>query len=307
MANYRFIKDSSLERPKNVSKETYASASYGDVFYYSPQDIPLRVYGFYGSITGSDGYKILRSLKNTINYYQANDNLYNFENFYNKPVTLLAFNSPHLGSGIKKGSINLGVYSSGSIIDSCSDRRETGVLYNNNDEKVGIILYNEGFILLNNTSSLTSEQHMFNNGTESITDYLKWIYFSADTDETIFFDMEYLTKNEVSTNTYFVVAEKNELNHSNNQTYLESGSYSAELGPFSGSDYYYFRESEDIKVKKTNKSPFISGSAEFDKQTFITNIGLYDKDKNLIGVGSLANPIKKTENREFLFKLRIDI
>ena len=43
----------------------------------------------------------------------------------------------------------------------------------------------------------------------------------------------------------------------------------------------------------------------FEKQTFITRIGLYDKDKKLIAVGSLANPVRKTENREFTIKLKI--
>lgn len=301
MTNYRFIKNSSLERPRSVSAETYASASYGDIFDYNPQDVPLRIYGFYGLITGSDNYRLLRSLKNTINYYSAIDDLYNYNNFYNKPTTLLAFNSAHLGSGISKGSVALTMYVTGTIVDSCSDKKNNGVLYNTNDEKIGIVLYNEGFILLNNTSSLTPSQYTFNNGVEDITDYLRWNYYSSQVEESIFFDIEYLAKNEVSTNTYFVVAEKNQLNHSNNLTYIQSGSYRAEFNEA------HFIEDEDMVVKKTNKSPFISGSAIFEKQTFITNIGLYDKEKNLIAIGSLANPVKKTENREYLFKLRLDI
>ena len=31
------------------------------------------------------------------------------------------------------------------------------------------------------------------------------------------------------------------------------------------------------------------------------------ENKKLIGIGSLANPVRKTENREFLFKLKLDI
>mgnify|MGYP003332734796 FL=1 len=96
-------------------------------------------------------------------------------------------------------------------------------------------------------------------------------------------------------------ANKNELNHSNNETYLESGSYSCDSGS------YFFKESENTVIKNTVKSPFVSGSANFQKQTFISRIGLYDENKKLIGIASLANPVRKTENREFLFKLTLDI
>ena len=34
---------------------------------------------------------------------------------------------------------------------------------------------------------------------------------------------------------------------------------------------------------------------------------IYDKDKNLIAIASLANPVKKTETRDFMFKLKLDI
>ena len=47
-------------------------------------------------------------------------------------------------------------------------------------------------------------------------------------------------------------------------------------------------------------------SASFKKQTYISQIGLYDDDKNLIGVAKLATPVKKTEDREFTFKLKLD-
>lgn len=300
MKKYRFIKNSNLDRPKNINKETYISASYGEIFEYSPRDNPLTLYAFNNSITGSTEYKILRSLKNTINYYSAIDDLYHFENFYNNPISLLCFNSLHLGAGISKGSVKLNIYVTGSLLASCSDLKENGILYDDNKSKIGIVLYNEGFILINNTSSITEQQYTFSNDFGTIEDNLKWSYFCNKTEDSILYDLEYLTRNEVVTNTYFVVAGKNELNHSNNFTYIESGSYHATHNEA------HFIEDENIKIKKTNKSPFISGSANFEKQTFITNVCLYDKDKNLIAVGSLANPVKKTENREFLFKIRVD-
>ena len=45
----------------------------------------------------------------------------------------------------------------------------------------------------------------------------------------------------------------------------------------------------------------------FKKQTYISKIGIYDENKNLIGVAKLATPVKKTEERDLTFKLKLDI
>jgi hypothetical protein len=43
------------------------------------------------------------------------------------------------------------------------------------------------------------------------------------------------------------------------------------------------------------------------KTTYITKIGIYDDKKKLIGVASVAKPVKKTEDRDLTFKLKLDI
>lgn len=300
MAKYRFIKDSKLERPRSVDKNTFISASYGDIFDYEPKDIPVRIYHFSGSSLTHDDYKLFKSLKNTINYYKAQDDLFVYENLLDKPLTMYAFSTAHLGSGFERGSVELKYYLSGNIISAASDFREDGVLYSHTDEKVGIVLYKEGFILINNTASLSDQIANFSSNYDTFQDNPRWIHTFLSASDSLYFDINYNTKNDVSTNVNFVYAEKNQLNHSNDPTYIESGSYR----PISGS--FFFKENEDIRIKNTVKSPFISGSANFEKQTFITRIGLYDQDKKLIAVGSLANPVRKTENREFVFKLKID-
>lgn len=301
MAKYRFLKDSLLERPKNISQQEFMSASYGQEFIYEPKDIPLRAYHFSGSSLQSTDYKILRSLKNTINYYKGYDDLFDYSSLENSPCNVLSFNSLHFGSGFQRGSIEIRAYLSGNLIAKASDFRENGVLYDQNDEKVGLILYNEGFIILNNTEKLTDDQFNFFSSYEYFTDNLRWTHFFIGSEESIYFDMDYEINNQTAVNTYFIHADKTQFNHSNDPTYIESGSYT----PTSGS--YFFKENEDIKIKNTVKSPFVSGSTIFEKQTFITKIGLYDKEKKLIAVGSLANPVRKTENREFIFKLKLDI
>ena len=62
-----------------------------------------------------------------------------------------------------------------------------------------------------------------------------------------------------------------------------------------------------FSIKNTVSSSFPDPTGSFQKQTYISRVGIYDKDKNLIGVAKVANPVKKTEDRDFTFKLKLDI
>lgn len=136
MSKYKFYKDSTLEKPYWVSKEEFISASYGDTFVGSPEDIPVSTY----HLNPGDDYSIVTSLKNTINYYRGFDDIFAYENFYNKPCALISLSSYHLGSGIEKGSVKLTYYRTGSILAECTDKFENGVLYDLNNSKIGIVL-----------------------------------------------------------------------------------------------------------------------------------------------------------------------
>lgn len=302
MSKYKFIKNSNLEIPNNISNEEYAASSYGTEFFYEPKENILNFYHFSGSSFEHNDYRILNSLKNTINYYRAADDIYNHNNFYLNPLLLITFNSYFLGSGIEPGTVSIDVYLSGSSIGAVSDRLSDSILYDDEYNKIGCILYKEGFIFINNTSSLDSLIYTFSTKyEENISDNIRWTNIFSTTSGSVYFDMKYSLKNELNVNTYFIHANKNELNHSNNSTYIKSGSY------WSMDNNTFFLENDKIEIKKTNKSPFNSGSANFEKQTFITSIGLFDEEKTLIAEATLANPVRKTEDREFLFKLKLDI
>ena len=70
--------------------------------------------------------------------------------------------------------------------------------------------------------------------------------------------------------------------------------------------YGYF-ESDQFKIKNTVKSPSSDPYAEFEDHTYISKIGIYDDDRNLVGVAKLATPVKKTPSRSYTFKLKIDL
>ena len=61
-----------------------------------------------------------------------------------------------------------------------------------------------------------------------------------------------------------------------------------------------------LKIKNVVSSSFSSPTASFDKETYITRVAIYDENRNMIGIANLATPVKKTEERDFTFKLKVD-
>jgi hypothetical protein len=94
------------------------------------------------------------------------------------------------------------------------------------------------------------------------------------------------------------------LNWSNNPTYVAKDSNCPVPATMTAS--FSFHEASEIKIKNTISSSYLSPTGSFKKQTFITKIGIYDEQKkfNWNCIGSRAS--KKTENRDFTFKLKMD-
>lgn len=299
MSNYIFYKDGTLQRPHGVSKSSYNSLEYGESVSVSyPQSSSLKIYNISGS-TNQDKINNIKSLKNILKEREGIDTAYNISNYTGDTCCFVSIPSLLLQSGLEKGTVNLKYVITGTIAATASDSKYNGVLYSGNTA-VGIVLYKEGFILLKDSSSLgTIKDKYF----DSTLDNPRWVYWGISESQVSAssFDLEFKTISFVSTNTYLMHANKLELNHSNNETFLKSGSYLYSTSSTS------FKELETCEIKNTIKSKFVSGSAEFEKQTFITKIGMYDEEKKLIAVATLANPARKTENREFTFKVKLDI
>jgi hypothetical protein len=97
-------------------------------------------------------------------------------------------------------------------------------------------------------------------------------------------------------------ASRGELNYSNNPTFLSS---SNALTPLTGS-LGYFEDSNRV-IRNTVSSSFTQTTGSFEKVTYITKVGIYDKYKNLIGFADLANPVRKREQDSYTFKLKLDM
>ena len=77
---------------------------------------------------------------------------------------------------------------------------------------------------------------------------------------------------------------------------------------------YSFIRIKSEEFNFSNNSSYVTGSSGFIKPrminnelgiTYITTIGLYDDEKNLVAVAKLSKPIKKTIEKEMVIKIRI--
>jgi len=255
------------------------------------------------------------ALRNTLNYYKSSLSPYFSYAHYSASnnVNLISIPSIFYGSSIKKGTVDLKFYVTGTLIGQLKDTKQDGELVEVSGSSVGnvagTVLYNEGFVLLTGSWDLASTEH-----TEryiSITDPAaapSWVYFGATGSATnrivsSSFHLSFQGTNYVPTLTMLAHANRGELNHSSNPTYLDYGATGSHT-PVTGSKQYI--ERKDIAIKNIVNAPWSEPTGSFTKTTYISKIALYDENKNLIGIAKVATPVKKTEDRDFTFKLKLD-
>ena len=78
-------------------------------------------------------------------------------------INLISIPSIFYGSSLDKGTVNLSFYYTGTLMDQCRDERRNGELisYGKNSSvsgsTVGVVLYDEGFIMLYNEENISSD------------------------------------------------------------------------------------------------------------------------------------------------------
>jgi hypothetical protein len=310
---YPFItKDGTLSSFKTISVGDFNNSgqfSYGDIMTGS--------YPLAASIS-KDLYTIdaprnrVDALRNTLNYYTYLSQHYSYSSSFgdksSQPIGLISIPSIFYGSSIKKGSVKLKYYITGTLAGELQDFGRNGELVEtvgtNTNNVAGTVLYNEGFILLTGSWDLDSAVSEAYEGFPAQNP--QWIYFGQSINSTITipsssFEMEFKGTNPVPVLTMLAHAPIAELNHSANPTYIEHGQNTI---PLTSSTSYI--ENRELSIKNTVSSPYPDPDAPFKKQTFISKIGLYDEKKNLIAIAKVAKPVKKTEDRDFTFKLKLD-
>jgi hypothetical protein len=325
---YPFLtKNSSLDSFKTISTSNFNSSfAYGDTVSSSYPMSSSIVREFFASTstsrTGSANH--MTALVNTLDYYQPMSNHYAFDGPLGdkgkQNVNLISIPSIIYGSKIKKGTVDLRFYISGTLVGQLKDENRDGELIqvgpSDSEESgsiAGVVLYNEGFVVLTGSWNLAAGNYAGFAGekyTGSPTLTPQWIYFGAGANDgiasanvvTSSFGLTFKGITKTQTITMLAHAQKDELNNSTNPTFK---AYGQQTEPLTGSARYV--ENNNLGIKNIVSSSYADPTGSFEKTTYVSSIGIYDEDKNLIGIAKIAKPVKKNENREFTFKLKLDI
>jgi len=324
---YPFItKQGSTTAFKTISTKQYNSDfSYGDILSSS---YPLSASMTRELFIENSTRRKITALKNTLNYYTPLSPHYEYTsakaglewNKATQAVNLISIPSIFYGSEIKKGSVKLQFHISGTLIGELQDKYRNGELIqvsgtnysqtNGSGSVGGVVLYNEGFILLTGSWNLAPDARDYIDDTSN-KKAPSWLYYGVGGNDgnpssiipSSSYSLTFQGTQEVPTLTMMAHANKGELNHSNNPTYIKHGQESLLTGSISGS--FRFLENE-MEIKNMVSSSFADPTGSFQKETYVSEVAIYDKDRNLIGVAKLATPVKKTEERDLTFKLKVD-
>jgi len=304
------VKDGTTTVLNTTNQNTFNTSDYGDTFNGT---YPLSASVDREMIQKNGDRKRMAALQNTINYYEYQNKHFNFAtHFTGSDVNLVSIPSIMFGSSIKKGSVKLNYYFTGSLMATAEDTKRNGELIEtkgpNVGSTVGVVLYNEGFMLLTASYHISNVNTDCYSGSASSQFAPNWANFAAYNTGTFhpsssISEINFEGTHTIPTVTMFAHAPEGQLNASMNPTFYTDGQQ-YDANDLSNTS---FVEPDKINIKNTMQSVFCSSSAQIEKQVFISKIGIYDQDKNLIGVAKLANPVRKEESQGFTFKLKLDI
>ena len=242
-------------------------------------------------------------------------------------INLISIPSIFYGTKIKPGSVSLKMYFTGTLVGELTDPKRDGELVQRSGSvnsqfdglRAGVVLYEEGFILLTGSWNVSAEAIPIipastTPAVDAISDELKWIYFGAGAQDNVTqattgenyekasFGLSFRGTTETQVMTMFAQAKRGQANYSNNPTFIQYGQTTLEV-----TSSKVYEENSNRIIKNITTSSYSDYSASFKRQVYISRIALYDGNKNLIGIASLSNPVLKEEDRDLTFKIRLDI
>ena len=275
------------------------------------------------------------SLRPTLNHYGTLSDHYRVTSSHGnkdaQELNIIHIPSIFYGNRMKPGTLSLRWYLTGSLIGELTDPKQNGELIQTgpagsvgSGSVQGVVLYNEGFLILTGAVPIVndiSEKLALRLGTAS-EKWPRWIYWGAGardgvTEATLAaaggstggnsfvsasFGLNFEGETTTETMTLYAHARRAQVNFSNNPTSIRHGQQQLE---FTSSHLY--EENKERLLKNTVSSSFDDYDADFKRQVYISKIGVYDENKNLIGIATLADPVLKEENEDYAFKLKIDI
>ena len=260
----------------------------------------------------SSNKKYIRALKNPIDNDPSLSSYFQYGTKGTDRVNLVCVPSIFYGSRIQPGSVELNFYVTGSLAAQLKDPKKNGELVQtvglNSGKIPGVVLYDKGIFVLTGSSTIhekTLSRGLYYSAGSSSSP--TWLTFGTGINEVgtgtghgpntnVSYSVKFKGVNKIPTITLLAHADAGEFNFSNNPTSTDyNNMQSASIG-----NTYYAETPGTIKnIKKSNYDKF---EEPFENITFISKVGIYDSDHNLIGIASLANPVKKTELLNYTFK-----
>ncbi len=240
-------------------------------------------------------------------------------------INMISVPSIFYGSEIQKGTISLKYYITGTLAAEVSDVKRNGELIQigpsgslHSGSVAGVVLYEAGIFLLTGSWDIDSIERDYLGFGSGDLRKSKWIHFGSGIQGNQIvgnvtassYDISFRGTNYIPTVTMLAHAPVNRLNHSNNPTYLEhpsatgDGDGTTKFPTITGSTVY--KEYPKREINNVVASDFAAVTGSYKKTTFISTIEIYDDEMNVIGIAKVAKPVKKTPERSFTFKLKLD-
>ena len=317
---------------KTVSTEAYSDADLGGILTASyPQVATVTRRYIATPYASKDSYdRRYVGLRNKLNVYELRSEYYkvssSFGNKDTMPINFISIPSIFYGTRIKPGTLSLKWYFTGSLIGELRDQNQNGELIQTgppgstgSGSVAGVVLYDEGFLLLTGSWDINPTAIPMTSGSNATTKP-NWLFYAAGMNDDVnqqntatapnvesdfvsaSFGLSFKGQTDTQVMTMFAHARRGQANYSNNPTYLE---YGQNKTYFTSSNIY--EQTSSIKIKNIKSSSYADYNAPFERQVYISRIGIYDDNKNLIGIATLTNPILKKDNQDISFKIKLDV
>ena len=299
-----YFKNSSQLEPAKLTdseRQSYDNLAYGESLSAShvfTSSIEIK----YVSSSATDR-KDIYALKSTLSQNKLYSENFDYSNFENSTVKIIKIPSLFYGSKIEKGTVKLDYYVSGTLqgtLQDIGERGELRITYPTTSSIEGVVLYSQGLILITGSTTFGAYSNYYE-GLSSGSKNYSWKYFGdANSDvENVSFDLNFKGTTYTPNIMMYAYADKGQVNHTNNTTGHQQKSVITSSNSYIEDTY--------IGYKNIVKSSFEGDEAEFKKEVYISSVNIYDKDKNIIAVAKLANPVRKPEDRDLIFKLKLDL
>jgi len=328
------VKDGTMSSFNSISTTAYNEAEYGTVLtssYPLTSSIQRELIAAASLPTttrdSTDDFfnarKKMIALGNTINSYKVLSPFFEYSSsnpWVDKPlltgsVNMISIPSIFFDGGIRPGTVDLKFYYTGTLMAQAIDEQRNGEIISTmgstSGSVIGLALYDQGFLLLTSSQALASDYAFDDYTNDGDQEASSWLYFGAYSGSnsqhyatSSVFSVAFRGTNNVPTMTMFAHARPGKLNNSQNPTWISASEMGWREGITSTSGTYI--EPHDLSIKNTVQSQYCRYQGDFQKQVFVSKIGIFDDDQNLIGIAKLANPVLKREEDSLTFKLKID-